>query len=78
MVSSEIEPIKIVSFDYGVLGFAQFHFGPGPWFAIRGHQFLPGGIHANVRMCEIVVYGWGTFMGTWEGGNGPDGGREVP
>lgn len=42
----------------GFFGFAHFHRGPGPWFAMRGHQFLPGSIHASVRMCKIVVCGW--------------------
>lgn len=35
-------------------------------------SFSHGGIHADVRMGEIVACGWGALMDTWKG---PDGER---
>lgn len=59
------------------LGFTHFNFhkdvmdlDPGsPYEAI---SFSHGGIHADVRMCEIMACGWGPLMDACEG---PDGGR---
>lgn len=62
-----------------LLGFTHFHnhkdvvdLGPGSPY--EDMSFSHGGIHAGVRMCEIVACGWGGWgpsRTTWED---PDGG----
>lgn len=75
LVPSEIEPIKYFSFECcvhelavkrseGLLGFTHFHchkdvvdLDPGSPY--EDMSFSHGGIHAGVRMCEIVACGLG-------------------
>lgn len=93
LVPFEIESIKYFSFEClvlelavkrteGLLGFTHFHchrdvvdLDPGTPY--EDMSFSHGGIHAGVRMCKIVVCGWGALMNTWKDPDGDmgDGGE---